>query len=68
MSTRFFKSLLLRSASLQREIEAEYARPKPDSLRLLRLKKLKLLVKDRLHRLMRTTRNSALVPAMARNK
>jgi len=51
MTIPFLKSLLIRSASLQREIEQEHARPRPDSLRLMKLKKLRLMIKDRLHRL-----------------
>jgi hypothetical protein len=35
---------------LDEEIRAELERRAPDWLRLLRLKKLKLMVKDRLHR------------------
>jgi hypothetical protein len=35
---------------LDEEIRAELRRRFPDSIRLLRLKKLKLAVKDRLHR------------------
>lgn len=35
---------------LDEEIRRELKRRAPDSLRLLRLKKLKLAVKDRLHR------------------
>jgi hypothetical protein len=35
---------------LDEEIRAELKRRFPDSIRLLRLKKLKLTVKDRLHR------------------
>jgi len=35
---------------LDEEIRAELKRRVPDSLRLLRLKKLRLAVKDRLHR------------------
>ena len=38
---------------LDEEIRSELQRRFPDSIRLLRLKKLKLAVKDRLHRLFR---------------
>lgn len=37
---------------LDDEIRRELTRRAPDSIRLLRLKKLKLAVKDRLHRLL----------------
>lgn len=53
MSLHYLKSLLARSAQLQREIETEQKRPKPDSLRLLKLKKIRLVVKDRLQRMAR---------------
>lgn len=36
---------------LEREIGREQARTAPDRWRLIRLKKLKLAIKDRLHRL-----------------
>ena len=42
---------------LDEEIRNELKRRAPDTIRLLRLKKLKLAVKDRLHRLLpRTSR------------
>lgn len=41
---------------LDDEIRRELKRRLPDSIRLLRLKKLKLAVKDRLHRHLRKTR------------
>ena len=41
---------------LEDEIGRELKRPFPDRFRLLRLKKLKLKVKDRLHRLVLTKR------------
>ena len=37
---------------LDEEIRSELKKRLPDSMRLLRLKKLKLAVKDRLHRIM----------------
>lgn len=43
---------------LDEEIRAELKRRFPDSIRLLRLKKLKLAVKDRLHRKLRQQRVS----------
>jgi hypothetical protein len=41
---------------LDDEIRGELKRRFPDTIRLLRLKKLKLAVKDRLHRHLRTAR------------
>lgn len=53
MSVRYFKSLLLKSSRLQQEIEAEQQRRRPDPFRLLKLKKLRLLIADRLQALFR---------------
>lgn len=41
---------------LDDEIRRELKRRFPDTIRLLRLKKLRLVVKDRLHRRLRKTR------------
>lgn len=43
---------------LDEEIRRELTRRLPDSLRLLRLKRLKLAVKDRLHALLPTARRA----------
>jgi hypothetical protein len=43
---------------LDEEIRRELKRRFPDNLRLLRLKKLKLAVKDRLHRTVLTARRA----------
>ena len=45
----FIYRLALVHRRLDEEIRRELARRLPDSIRLLRLKKLKLAVKDRLH-------------------
>ncbi len=50
MTKRPFISLMLRHAELERRIREERVRPRPDGTKLSRLKKLKLAVKDRLHR------------------
>jgi uncharacterized protein len=52
MSTQVFR-LTLAHQHLDEAIRRELTRPLPDSIRLLRLKKLKLSVKDRLAALMR---------------
>jgi len=41
---------MLRHAELEKRIREERGRPRPDGDKLSRLKKLKLAVKDRLHR------------------
>ena len=52
MSVRLFKSLLFKSAQIQQEIEQERQSRVPDSFRLLKLKKIRLSIKDRLQRLL----------------
>ena len=46
--------LALAHSKLDAEISREQKRRIPDSWRLLRLKKLRLAIKDRLHRLIRS--------------
>jgi uncharacterized protein YdcH (DUF465 family) len=48
MSARRFKSLLYKSSKLQAQIAKEQKRPKPDWLRLCRMKKLRLTMKDKM--------------------
>ncbi len=48
MSVQRFKSLLFKATQIQREIEKEHSRRWPDWMRLLKLKKLRLLMKDKL--------------------
>jgi hypothetical protein len=43
-----FPSLLYKSALIQQEIEAEQQQPRPDWLRVMRLKALRLKLMDRL--------------------
>lgn len=51
MSVRLFKSLLFKSTQIEQEIEQERQRRLPDTFRLIRLKKIRLSIKDRLQRL-----------------
>jgi hypothetical protein len=51
MSVTYLRALLFKSGIIQQEIEREQSRRWPDSLRLLKLKKLRLVIKDRLARL-----------------
>ena len=51
MSVNHFKSLLFKSAHLQSEIDREHQRRWPNWLRLLKLKKLRLAIKDRIQKL-----------------
>lgn len=51
MLMRRFRTLLFRHSVIHAEIEAEQGRPKPDSLKLLKLKRLRLAIKDRMHRI-----------------
>ena len=50
MKSRLF-SLFYKLAKIQTAIEAEQQRPKPDWMRLLRLKRLRLVMKDTLARM-----------------
>ena len=50
MLSRFLSTLLFRSASIQQRIEREQTAPRPDAMRLLKLKTLRLSIQDRLYR------------------
>jgi uncharacterized protein YdcH (DUF465 family) len=52
MSFKLFKSLFSRITRINHEIEKEHKRIRPNELRLLKLKKMRLQIKDRLHRLL----------------
>ncbi|MBL8640518.1 MAG: YdcH family protein [Alphaproteobacteria bacterium] len=52
MSVRLFKSLLQKSTQIQQEIEREHRRLWPDRFRLIKLKKVRLSIKDRLQRML----------------
>lgn len=58
MSVQRFKSLLLKATQIQHEIEKEQRRSFPDWLRLLKLKKLRLAIKDKLHNFAENSANS----------
>ncbi len=62
MSVQHFKSLLFKSARLQQEIDREHQRRWPDWMRLLKLKKLRLAINDRMQRLLDQGSNGALQP------
>jgi hypothetical protein len=51
MSVRYFKALLFRAANIQTEIDREQRASRPDRMRLLKLKRLRLVLKDRIQRL-----------------
>lgn len=51
MLMRKSRALLFRHGVVHREIEAEQQRTRPDSIKLLRLKRLRLALKDQLHRI-----------------
>lgn len=51
MSPKFLKSLIFKSASIQSEIDVEQRRLRPNWKRLLRLKKMRLFIKDRIHQI-----------------
>ncbi len=62
MSIQHFKSLLFRSAKIQEEIEKEHRRPWPNWMRLLKLKKIRLAIKDRMERLAHQQQSGKLQP------
>lgn len=51
MLIRKFRSLLFRHGEIHREIESEQQRPQPDTIRLLKLKRLRLALKDEMRKL-----------------
>jgi hypothetical protein len=55
MFMRKFRTLLFRHGIIHNAIEAEQQRPSPDSIKLLRLKRLRLALKDQMHRLASAT-------------
>jgi hypothetical protein len=56
MSFRYMKALLLKSATIQQQIDKEMVRPKPDSLKLLELKMKRLSIKDKIMHVARMVR------------
>jgi hypothetical protein len=65
MSTPHIKSLINRRARLQRDIEREQAAAQPDTLRLMQLKRLRLMLKDRIAHLARYIDGPRLAPVAA---
>ncbi len=53
MLTRRFKALLFRLGLIQHEIDAEQTSPQPDPIRLFRLKRLRQVLRDGMHRIAR---------------
>ena len=53
MLIRRFTTLLFRHGMIQNQIDAEHRAPKPDAIRLFRLKRLRLVLKDSLRRIAR---------------
>lgn len=51
MTFKYLRSLLMKSAQIQHAIEREYTARRPDWIRVLHLKKLRLIIKDKLYRL-----------------
>jgi hypothetical protein len=62
----FVKALERRREEVQAKIDAEMARPRPDALKLLSLKKLKLHFRDQIEFIQRTDRNKAPVMVLRR--
>ena len=53
MHTKRFKALLFRHGAIQQQIEEEQRGPRPDPIRLFRLKRLRLALKDSMRKLVR---------------
>ena len=67
MSTGHSHALLTRKATIQQAIERELSAKNPDWVRLLRLKKLRLRLKDRLHLVATETKLQHRPPPLARS-
>lgn len=68
MTIRKFRSLLFRHGEIHQKIEAEQRRPQPDTIRLLKLKRLRLAIKDELRRISRAMSRqdeTRLIPVLA---
>jgi uncharacterized protein YdcH (DUF465 family) len=71
MSVRLFKSLLYKSAQIQQEIEREQKHRWPDYFRLIKLKKVRLKIKDRILRLIASYKSGVqqkVIPVKVYNK
>lgn len=64
MSVRYFKSLLFKSARIQQEIEREQVKSWPDRWRLIKLKKIRLAIKDRMERVIRLGLEGRVSPCL----
>lgn len=62
MSVQHFKSLLFKSDRIQEEIEKERGQHWPNWMRLLKLQKIRLAIKDRLERIAREHSPQRLQP------
>lgn len=63
---KFVKALERRRKEVQMKIDAEQARPKPDSMKLLSLKKLKLHFRDQIEFIERMDRNEPPIMVVRR--
>ena len=62
MSVKYFRSLLYKSSQIQNEIEKEQKRRIPDWMRLLKLKKIRLSIKNKLVKIARDHSHVTLQP------
>jgi len=58
MSVQHFKSLLFKATQIQQEIVKEQSRRLPDWMRLLKLKKIRLAIKDRMQEIAKNSKHS----------
>lgn len=64
MSVQYFKSLLFKSTRIQQEIEREQGKSWPDRWRLIKLKKIRLAIKDRMEQVIRLGLEGRLSPRL----
>lgn len=66
MTSNYIRALALRHAALERLIETEMKAPLPDTLKLMRLKKLRLVCRDSLRDAIsrkRSRRSQRIIPS-----
>lgn len=66
MSVKLFQSLLHKSAKIQQKIDAEQRSRWPDRVKLLKLKKLRLRLKDRMLSIIRQSLEASRLTARSR--
>ncbi|ABI77556.1 hypothetical protein HNE_1530 [Hyphomonas neptunium ATCC 15444] len=71
MTSNYIRALALRHAALERQIETEMKAPLPDTLKIMRLKKLRLACRDSLRDVIsrkRRGRSQRIIPSDPSNR